>query len=166
MISRRTLLAGGAALAALAGCGTPSKFRNYQGPQVTSVLVFKARRQMYLMNRNVALRAFDFELGGDPTGPKMWEGDGRTPEGAYVINRRNPNSSYHLSIGISYPNEADMARAEALGLRPGGDIFIHGTPRDIRRGEDWTAGCIAVTNREMEDIYAMVPDGTPIFIYP
>ena len=166
MISRRSLLAGGVALAALAGCGTPSKFRNYQGPQVTSLMAFKAQRRLYVMHGDTALRVYAFELGGDPIGPKMWEGDGRTPEGAYVINRRNPNSSYHLSIGISYPNETDLARAQALGVRPGGDIFIHGTPREMRRNQDWTAGCIAVTNREMEDLYAMVPDGTPIFIYP
>jgi len=169
-ISRRFLLAGGAALTALAGCGQPSKFRSYRGPQVTGVLVFKARRKMYVMSGNRALREFDFELGGDPVGPKMMEGDGKTPEGAYVINRRNPNSSYHLSIGISYPNAQDVARATAMGVPPGGDIFIHGQPRGIDGRAyiegDWTAGCIAVPNREMEDIYAMVPDGTPIFIYP
>ncbi|WP_210528451.1 L,D-transpeptidase family protein [Rubellimicrobium arenae] len=166
MISRRTLLVGGAALAGLAGCATQSKFRNYQGPQVTSIQVFKSRRKMYLMHGDKALRTFDFELGGDPVGAKMYEGDGKTPEGAYMINRRNPNSSYYLSIGISYPNEADVARATAMGLRPGGDIFIHGTPREMRRAQDWTAGCIAVTNREMEDIYAMVRDNTPIYIFP
>ena len=166
MISRRTLLGGAAALAAgsLAGCST--KFRTYDGPPVTGIVVNKAQRRMYLLSGNAALRAFDIKLGGDPVGPKHWEGDGKTPEGAYFIDRRNPNSSYHLSLGISYPNPQDVAYAQSLGLRPGGDIFIHGTPREKRRGGDWTAGCIAVTNREMEDIYAMVGEGTPIYIYP
>ena len=166
MISRRSLLGGAAALAAgsLAGCS--SKFRTYDGPPVTGIIVNKAQRRMYLLSGNAALRAFDIKLGGDPVGPKHWEGDGKTPEGAYFIDRRNPNSSYHLSLGISYPNPVDLAYAQSLGLRPGGDIFIHGTPREKRRGGDWTAGCIAVTNREMEDIYAMVGEGTPIYIQP
>ena len=166
MISRRSLLGGAAALAAgsLAGCS--SKFRTYDGPPVTGIVVNKAQRRMYLLSGNAALRAFDIRLGGDPVGPKHWEGDGKTPEGAYFIDRRNPNSSYHLSLGISYPNPVDLAFAQSLGLRPGGDIFIHGTPREKRRGGDWTAGCIAVTNREMEDIYAMVGEGTPIFLNP
>ncbi|MFC5565785.1 L,D-transpeptidase family protein [Rubellimicrobium aerolatum] len=169
-MSRRNLLLGGTALIGLAGCGAPSKFRKYKGPRVTRVLVYKSERKLYLMHGDKALRVFDFELGGDPVGPKMMEGDGKTPEGTYRIDRRNPNSSYHLSIGISYPNEMDKARAEAMGVRPGGDIFIHGQPRGIDGRAyidgDWTAGCIAVPNREMEDIYAMVPDGTPITLFP
>ena len=166
MISRRTLLGGAAALAAgsLAGCS--SKFRSYDGPPVTGLVVHKARRRMVLLSGNTALRGFEIELGGDPIGPKRWEGDGKTPEGAYWIDRRNPNSSYHLSLGISYPNPQDVAYAQALGRAPGGDIFIHGTPREKRRAANWTAGCIAVTNREMEDLYAMVGEGTPIFINP
>ena len=84
-----------------------------------------------------------------------------------AFDRRNPNSSFHLSIGINYPNARDIEVARRLGVSPGGDIFIHGTPRRIGgRGDDWTWGCIAVTNREMEDIYAMVRDGTPITIHP
>ena len=164
MISRRTLLGGAAALAAssLAGCST--KFRSYDGPPVTQIIVAKAPRRMYLLSGTTALRAFEIELGGDPLGPKRMEGDMKTPEGAYWIDRRNPNSSYHLSLGISYPNAYDLAYAQALGVPPGGNIFIHGTPREKRRNGDWTAGCIAVTNREMEDIYAMVGEGTPILI--
>jgi len=153
-----------AAALALAGCA--SKFRTYDGPEVTRVLVYKEDRRMFLMHGTEVLRGFDFELGFAPTGDKQVEGDGRTPEGDYIIDRRNPNSAYHLSIGISYPTEADVAEAEALGMEPGGDIFIHGTPRRFLRQDDWTWGCIAVTNREIEDIYAMVRDGTPITIYP
>ncbi len=164
MISRRALLLAGAALP-LGACASRSKFRSYSGPLVTSVLVYKASRRLYLLNGDQTLRALDIELGSDPVGPKRMEGDGKTPEGSYLIDRRNPNSAYHLSIGISYPNEEDRARAAAMGVNPGGDIFIHGTPREKRGADDWTAGCIAVTNREIEDLYAMVRDGTPIHLF-
>ena len=148
----------------LAGCG--SKFKTYDGPEVTRVVVMKEQRQMYLMNEDRVLTQHEFELGFAPTGHKEREGDGRTPEGRYFIDRRNPNSEYHLSIGISYPNASDIAEAEAKGVSPGGDIFIHGTPRRFRRaGDDWTAGCIAISNSEMEDVYAMVRDGTPVDIF-
>ena len=162
MMNRRTFTSV-AALFALSACS--NKFRVYTGPAVTSVIVQKGRRQMFLLHENEVLEAYQFELGFAPTGHKEVEGDGRTPEGAYFINRKNPNSSFYLSIGISYPNNADRARAHALGQSPGGDIFIHGTPRPKGRENDWTAGCIAVKDREMEDIYAMVNVGTPIFIY-
>lgn len=163
MMNRRTFTSV-AALFALTACS--NKFRVYAGPPVTSVVVQKGRRRMFLMNDNTVLESYDFELGFAPAGHKNVEGDGKTPEGAYFIDRKNPNSSFYLSIGISYPNDEDRARARALGQRPGGDIFIHGTPRTVRRADDWTAGCIAVKDREMEDIYAMVNVGTPIFLYP
>lgn len=153
-----------AALMGLAACAT--KFRTYDGPEVTQIVVMKESRRMYLMHNDQVLKNYRIEMGFAPEGHKGQEGDGRTPEGAYYIDRRNPNSSYHLSIGISYPNAADRARARAAGVSPGGDIFIHGTPDIMRRKDDWTAGCIAVSNREMEDIFAMVQVGTPIYIYP
>jgi len=162
MMNRRTFTSA-AALFALTACS--DKFRVYTGPPVTSVVVQKGRRQMFLMNNNTVLEAYDFELGFAPRGHKQIEGDGKTPEGAYFIDRKNPNSSFHLSIGISYPNAADREKAREMGKSPGGDIFIHGTPRKFRRDTDWTWGCIAVQNREMEDIYAMVNVGTPIFLY-
>ncbi len=121
---------------------------------------------MYLMHGSEVLKRYRFELGFEPTGHKQHEGDGRTPEGVYRIDRRNPNSRFHLSLGISYPNTQDRSAAAVLGLPPGGDIFIHGTPSALVRMVDWTAGCIAVTNDEMEEIYAMVQDGTIIAIYP
>lgn len=165
-ISRRFLLLGGTAAAALAGCGQPtSKFRNYQGPDVTGLVVYKSRRRLYLMHGDVALKGYDIELGFTPTGHKVMERDGRTPEGSYFISHHNPNSRYHLSLGISYPDAVDVARAEAMGVPPGGDIMIHGTPEAMKGRQDWTAGCIAVTDREMEDIYAMVRDGTLIHIF-
>jgi len=121
---------------------------------------------LYLLNHDEVLEAYAFELGFAPDGDKQVEGDGRTPEGRYMIDRRNPESAYYLSIGISYPNAQDRAEAAELGLPPGGDIFIHGTPRPFRGQDDWTAGCIAVSNRDMRQIYAMVQDGTIIDIYP
>ena len=161
------VLAAAFLVAAMALSGCASKFKSYNGPEVTRVVVFKESRRMYLLSGERALRAFDFKLGFEPEGHKQEEGDGRTPEGHYIIDRRNPDSDFHLSIGISYPNARDVEVARRLGINPGGDIFIHGTPRPFSgRGDDWTWGCIAVTNDEMEDIYAMVRDGTPISIYP
>jgi murein L,D-transpeptidase YafK len=146
-----------------AGC---SKFVEYTGPEVTRVEVNKSTRVMTLWHHDQVLATYDVELGFAPLGHKFQEGDGRTPEGDYIIDRRNPNSEYYLSLGIDYPNEADIAAAEEAGVDPGGDIFIHGTPRPFARVDDWTFGCIAVTNREMRQIYAMVRDGTPITILP
>ena len=162
-ITRRfTLLAGAAALA---GCAQKSKFRNYYGPEVTRVIVAKGEREMFLLHHNRMLKRYKVDLGFAPAGHKQFEGDGRTPEGEYIIDRRNPNSAYHLSLGISYPNEADIAYARAQGRSPGGDIFIHGESTKLGfLRSDWTAGCISVKNREMERIYAMVHNGTPITI--
>ncbi len=154
-------------IAAMALSGCASKFQTYGGPQVTRVVVYKASRKMYLMHHDKALRSYEFKLGFAPWGHKVREGDGRTPEGDYIIDRRNPNSDFHLSIGISYPNARDMEVARRLGVSPGGDIFIHGTPKPLSRSDrDWTWGCIAVSNKEMEEIYAMVRNGTRITIYP
>jgi lipoprotein-anchoring transpeptidase ErfK/SrfK len=139
---------------------------NTPGPEVTRVEVNKSTRTMTLWHHGEVLETFEVELGFEPLGHKSEEGDGRTPEGDYIVDRRNPNSEFYLSIGIDYPNEADIAAAEEAGVDPGGDIFIHGTPRPFARVDDWTAGCIAVTNREMRRIYAMVQDGTPITILP
>lgn len=163
-ITRRLAVLGGAAT--LAGCGT-GKFRRYDGPEVTRLRLHKGQRKLFLDHGLKVLAAYDVGLGFAPEGHKRFEGDGRTPEGAYVIDRRNPDSKFHLSIGISYPNAEDQAFAAAQGLSPGGDIFIHGGPRkgiDPMGVRDWTAGCIATTDREIETIYAMVRDGTPIEI--
>ena len=162
--TRRTALLGGLTLG-LAGCA--SKFRTYDGPAVTRLQMFKSDRNLFLFNNTSVLKAYRIDLGFAPEGPKQFEGDGKTPEGTYTVDRRNPDSLFHLSIGISYPNEADIAYAAAQGREPGGDIFIHGGPRpgiDAIK-PDWTAGCIAVSDREIEDIYAMVRDGTPIDIF-
>ena len=164
-IPRRSFLLSGIA-AFLSGCA--SKFRSYTGPEVTRVRLYKSERLLVLDGAKDVLRTYPVGLGFAPAGHKQFEGDGRTPEGTYVIDRRNPDSLFHLSVGISYPNEADRAFAAAQGQSPGGDIFIHGGPRrgiDPINKQDWTAGCISVTNRQIEEVYAMVRDGTPIDIY-
>lgn len=149
----------------LAACG--SKFKPYFGPEVTRVVVDKGARKMYLLHHGEVLESYDVGLGFAPQGHKGQRGDGRTPEGEYIIDRRNPNSEFYLSIGINYPNAEDIRKAREAGVNPGGDIFIHGRPWKNRKGgRDWTAGCIAVTNSEMRDIYAMVRNGTPISIRP
>ncbi len=162
MTRRLALLAGAAALA---GCAERSKFKTYRGPEVTRLIVNKGNREMFLLHHRRVLERYDIALGFAPEGHKQFEGDGRTPEGEYHIDRRNPDSSFHLSIGISYPNEADIALARAQGKSPGGDIFIHGEPSLLGfLKPDWTAGCIALTNPEIEDVYAMVRVGTPITV--
>ncbi len=161
---RRNVLMGSAALMSLGACAS-SKFRRYDGPEVTFVVVNKENRRMYLFHEERVLSGYDIQLGFEPSGHKQFEGDGRTPEGLYRIDRRNPNSEFHLSLGISYPNVKDYAAAKALGKSPGGDIFIHGQKSPFKKEEgDWTWGCIAVTNDEIEEIYAMVRNDTLIKI--
>ncbi|WP_299152720.1 L,D-transpeptidase family protein [uncultured Tateyamaria sp.] len=163
-MKRRHLMMGGVAALGLGAC-TQSKFKTYDGPEVTYVIVNKGDREMFLLHGGRVLEKYDIDLGFAPIGDKFFEGDGRTPEGRYLIDRRNPNSKFHLSLGISYPNAQDRAEAAALGKPPGGDIFIHGESNPLKRKRgDWTWGCVAVTNREMEDVYAMVRTGTPIQI--
>lgn len=171
MLSRRGVILGGTALmtAGCAGGQHSSKTistSGYRGPTVSRIIVVKKRRRMYLMSGRQVIRQYPIGLGFAPEGDKKVEGDGKTPEGRYYIDRRNPESQFHLSLGISYPNARDVAEARTLGKAPGGDIFVHGqSPRRVD-GRDWTAGCIAVSNRHMEAIYAMVRDGTVIDILP
>lgn len=139
-------------------------------PVADRILVDKSERRMELLARETVLRSYRIALGGAPEGDKVREGDGRTPEGRYVISGRNPDSAFHLSLEISYPDAGDRAAAAALGVSPGGDIFIHGAPNWwIFPGQppgDWTRGCIAVTNAEIAEIWRLVADGTPIEIVP
>ena len=147
----------------IAACAT--KFKTYNGPEVTRVLIYKSKRDMFLMHGDEVLKYYKIQLGNQPVGQKEVSGDGKTPEGAYFINRRNPDSEYYLSIGISYPTPEQATKAREAGEDPGGDIFIHGAG-DKKRTGDWTAGCIAVSNKDITDIYAMVRDGTPVLIMP
>ena len=155
----------GLALVTLSGCISP--FLKGSGTQITEIVVMKEKRRIYLMNKEQVLHSFDIDLGFSPAGDKTVEGDGKTPEGSYVINRFNRNSQFHRSLGISYPNRSDKAQAKRLGKSPGGEIFIHGQPNSRRpKGDDWTAGCIAVSNPQIEYMFTHVKLGTPVTIYP
>ena len=132
-----------------------------------AVFVDKSERRLDLLRDGAVIASFDIALGFEPDGHKAEQGDGRTLGGEYVLDWRNPESRFHLSLHISYPNDADRAQAAARGVSPGGDIFIHGTPGwGSVVDSDWTLGCIAVTNDEIEAIWSAVPDGTPITIVP
>ena len=139
---------------------------------VDLVLVEKGKRSLSVLADGELIRTYTIALGENPVGHKRQEGDSRTPEGRYVIDYRNPHSSYHLSLHISYPTEDDKARAADRGVSPGGDIFIHGLPPRFKWvggmhvNADWTDGCIAVTNDEIEELWRVVPNGTPIEIKP
>ncbi len=138
----------------------------YTGPEITQLLLHKDRRKMYMLHKEDVVKSFQVRLGFNPNGHKLQQGDGRTPEGLYHIDRRNYNSAFYLSLGISYPNIRDVARSRAAGVSPGGDIFIHGGPRSAKEGRkrDWTAGCISLRNSDMREVFWMTRLGTPIFI--
>jgi murein L,D-transpeptidase YafK len=136
------------------------------------VVVDKRARTLTLLRGEAVLKTYRVSLGGAPVGHKRQEGDERTPEGLYRIDARNPRSRMHLSLHISYPDSADVAQARARGVSPGGMIMIHGITNGLgwigrlHRLADWTDGCVAVTNREMDEIWRAVPIGTPIEIQP
>lgn len=131
------------------------------------VLIEKADRRLTLWRDGTLLKTYSIALGFAPEGDKAREGDGRTPEGIYRIDRRNDRSMFHLSLGIDYPRPDQRAAAKAEGRDPGGDIFIHGQPNRFplkRIPGDWTAGCAAVSNAEMREIWSLVPIGTRVEI--
>jgi murein L,D-transpeptidase YafK len=136
------------------------------------VLVVKNERRLYLIRNHKVLRSYAIALGRSPVGHKVFEGDGRTPEGLYVLDRKNTVSRFYRSIHISYPSEVDIAEARVYGGRPGGLVMIHGQPSNGRNGHhgyrpwDWTEGCIAVSNAEMDEIWMATDEGTPIEILP
>lgn len=133
--------------------------------QADAIRVHKAQRRMELLRQGRVIAAYRIALGDAPAGHKQRQGDERTPEGDYRITYRNGRSRYHLSLRISYPNDADLRQARLRGVDPGGDIMIHGATPPGYAG-DWTDGCMAVTNTEMEAIWQRVPVGTPIRIDP
>ena len=139
-------------------------------PTADFVLVDKSERVLTLFADGRPFRNYSgLQLGDAPEGHKRFEGDERTPEGRYTIDYGNPESSYYLSLHISYPNAGDRAYARARGRSPGGAIFIHGQPNALPFGRvpgDWTDGCIALSNAEIEELWELVPDGTPIEIVP
>ncbi|MGH9602545.1 MAG: L,D-transpeptidase family protein [Terriglobales bacterium] len=146
--------------------------RSTPAVRIEKVVVYKQERRMDLFHQGKVWKGYRIALGGNPVGHKLQRGDGRTPEGAYVLDWRNPHSQSHRSIHISYPNARDRASARRRGVSPGGDIFIHGLRKGMgsigaaRTARDWTDGCIAVTNEEIEEIWKAVPNGTPIQINP
>ncbi len=165
--TRRNAVALTAGFFALGAAGQASAFTQKPRLVTDHVVISKKNRVMELMAGTKTLKRYRVNLGFTPGGHKTRYGDGRTPEGRYWINRRNPRSEFHLSLGISYPNAQDIVRAKAMGVDPGGDIFIHGGPnaRSTRRKGDWTAGCIAVSDAEMEEIWTLVPTGVPVTIF-
>jgi len=138
--------------------------------KIDKVVVDKSSRNMALLSQGEVVRSYRIALGDNPQGHKQQEGDERTPEGTYTLDYKNENSIAHRSIHISYPNAADKANVASRGVRPGGDIMIHGQMNGfgwlakVMQQRDWTNGCIAVTNKEMDEIMSMVDLGTPIEI--
>jgi murein L,D-transpeptidase YafK len=141
-------------------------------PVVDAVLVRKGERRMYLMRRGEIVRTYHVALGLMPEGGKEHAGDFRTPEGSYRLTRRNPHSDYFLSIQVSYPNDSDLHRARANHWNPGGSIMIHGLPTNLRhpvdyyQHQDWTDGCIALSNSDMVEFWLITQDNIPIQIEP
>lgn len=137
-----------------------------------SIVVDKRERRLTLYYRSVPVKSYFVALGAKPVGDKERAGDQRTPEGLFYVNAHNPASKFHLALRISYPSAAHRARAEAIGADPGGDIMIHGLPLEYKTAgrehlrNDWTNGCVALTNEEIEEIWRIVPDGTPVHIKP
>jgi hypothetical protein len=141
-------------------------------PRIDHLVVRKSLRRLYLMDGDKVVRSYKIALGLEPVGPKQRDGDFRTPEGWYRLARRNPRSDYFLSIQISYPNAQDMQRARQHHWQTGGSIMIHGLPNRLKNSpwyyqhNDWTDGCIAVSDADMVEIWLLTHDGTPIDILP
>jgi murein L,D-transpeptidase YafK len=140
--------------------------------RATLIVVEKSARRMTLLHNDQVIATYPVALGGAPTGPKQEEGDGRTPEGRYAIDFKNTRSHFHLALRISYPSAADRASAQSRGVAPGGDVMIHGLPNGLgwfgrlHLWRDWTDGCVAVTDRQMDEIWPLVPEGTAVEIRP
>ena len=153
-------------------CGTVAANAGLNVLRVDRVVVLKKQRTLQLLSGGKVIKTYKVALGGNPVGPKTRQGDHKTPEGEYVLDSRNAHSQYHKSIHISYPNARDRAAARRLSVSPGGDVFVHGLPNGYgsvgaaHRLKDWTDGCVALTDEEIEEIWSAVPNGTPIEIRP
>jgi murein L,D-transpeptidase YafK len=140
--------------------------------QADLIQVFNGERRMELKREGKTIRRYRVALGFSPERHKEREGDGRTPEGSYTVDARNPRSAFHLSLRVSYPDEDDNARATSLGVSPGGDIYIHGQPNGWRKflvghpEKDWTTGCVAITDAEIREVWSLVPTGARVVIHP
>ncbi|MFD2601149.1 L,D-transpeptidase family protein [Flavobacterium suzhouense] len=141
-----------------------------KGTIIDKLVVRKSERKMEAYSEGNLIKTYNVALGKDPVGHKQFEGDNKTPEGIYIINDRNPRSAYYKNLGVSYPNATDKSNALKLGKPAGGDIKIHGLRNDkgymgkLHKMKDWTAGCIAVTNDEMDELYATVKQNAEIEI--
>jgi murein L,D-transpeptidase YafK len=150
----------------------PLLFGQRSSANADRVVVYKRERKLVLLSQGKELRSYKVALGSEPVGPKARQGDHRTPEGVYTLDSRNPNSHFYKAFHISYPNSKDIATAKKLGVSAGGDIMLHGLPKEYawvgreHTLRDWTDGCIAVTNEEMDEIWNLVRVGTPIEIKP
>lgn len=160
------------ALAVWLSCGLSMAQTTAAPLHADRVVVLKKERTLQLVSRGKVVKTYKIALGGDPVGPKTRQGDHKTPEGTYVLDFRNAHSQFHKAIHISYPSDRDRAAARAKGASPGGDVFVHGLPNGFgyvgaaHRLKDWTDGCIAVTNEEIDEIWKSVTAGTPIEIRP
>jgi murein L,D-transpeptidase YafK len=143
-----------------------------QGTTIDRILVEKSARRLSVLTDGKKLKSYRVALGRNPVGAKQEEGDMKTPEGIYKIDGRNPQSDYHLALHVSYPSDEDTARATERGVNAGFDIMIHGIRNGgdwigaFHRMHDWTAGCIALTDEEIEELWRVTPNGTPIEIRP
>jgi len=153
-------------------CGLVLGQAGAKSMHVDRVVVLKKEHTLQLLSQGKVIKTYRVALGGDPVGAKTRQGDHKTPEGNYVLDSRNAHSQYYKSIHISYPSARDRATARQEGVSPGGDVFVHGLPNGYgwvgaaHRVRDWTDGCVAVTNQEIDEIWLAVPDGTPIEIRP
>ena len=142
------------------------------GTTIDRIVVEKSARNLSIFANSKKLKTYHVALGRNPIGPKREEGDMKTPEGIYTIDARNPQSSFHLALHVSYPSDEDNARAADRGAAAGFDIMIHGIQNGLgwigafHRRHDWTAGCIALTDEEIEELWRVTPDGTAVEIRP
>jgi murein L,D-transpeptidase YafK len=147
-------------------------WQKFATPKADKIVVFKAQRRLELRRGDEVIRSYHIALGPHPVGPKLERGDGKTPEGTYFIDRRNMASEYHLSLHISYPETADIKRAAKLNIDPGANILIHGEPNILNHEgkanllKDWTAGCIALHNTDMDEVWRLTDDGVTVEIHP
>jgi murein L,D-transpeptidase YafK len=166
------LLAAWVVLFFLSGPATATELSPVMDAVVDRIIVEKSKRTMTLLKQDREVRTYKIALGRDPVGPKVRQGDNKTPEGIYYIDYKVPNSVYHRALHLSYPNPDDVERARDLGVPPGGSIMIHGMkPDKLWMGDvqylfNWTNGCIALTNREIEEVWVLVPPLTPVEIRP
>lgn len=155
----------------LIACGAFAQSAD-KNTRVDRILILKSAHTMTLENSGQPLKTYKVALGGQPVGAKKQQGDHKTPEGVYIIDAKNPHSQFYEALHLSYPNSEDRTQARKLGVSPGGDVEIHGLGKKYgwigagHRLSDWTDGCIAVTNEEIEEIFRLVPTGTPVDIRP